>query len=139
MRLCSQPEAWDHFLWEATLKLVQKRHLFSSSSFLSFLHLFHSVEVEKTSGLVKVNPQRGAERRRRDLQGLALVPGIVVWAAPAQTPGLLVLPEAAGPVAVPPCRVFVRHSEHHPSGKLHLPVPSEVQNSFFAQNLWEGK
>lgn len=139
MRLRSQPEAWDHFLWEATLKLVQKLHLFSSSSFLSFLHLFHSVEVEKTSRMVKVNPQCGAERHLRDLHGLALVPGIVTWAAPAETPGLLVLPEAAGPIAVPPCRVFVRHSEHHPSGKLHLPVPSEAQNSFFAQNLWEGK
>lgn len=135
MWLCSQPETWDHFPWEGTLNLVEKFHLFSSCSFLSLLLLFHSVEVEKTSRLIKVNTQCGAKGDLQDLKGLAFVPGVVARAAPAETPGLLVLSEAAWPVAVPPGRAFVRHAEHDPAGKLHLPVASEAQNPLFAQNL----
>lgn len=137
MWLWSQPETWDHFPWEGTLNLVEKFHLFSSCSFLSLLHLFHSVEVENTSRLVKVNTQRGAKGDLQDLHGLAFVPGIVARAAPAETPGLIVLPKATRPIAVPPGRAFVRYTEHHPAGKVHLPVASEAQNPFSAQNLLE--
>lgn len=135
MRLCSQPETWDHFLWERTLNLVEKFHLFSSCSLLSLLHVFHGVEVEYTGRLVKVNAQRGAKGDLQDFHRLAFVPGTVAGAAPTQTPGLLVLPEAAWPAGVPPGRTFKRHAEHDPAGKLHLPVASEAQNPFFAQNL----
>lgn len=116
---------------------MEKFHLFSSCSFLSLFHLFHGVKVEKTSRLIKVDTQCGAKGDLQDLHGLAFVPGVVARAAPAETPGLLVLPKAAGPVAVPPGCAFVCYTEHDPASKLHLPVASEAQNPFFAQNLLE--
>lgn len=114
---------------------MQQFHLLRAAAL--GLPLLHGVEAEEAGGLVEVHADPGGHGNLHDLHTLTLVPGVVTGAAPAETPGLLVLPEAAGAVAVPPSGAFVRHADHDPPGKLHLPVATEAQDAFSAENLMD--
>lgn len=128
--LCAHPEAWDQLLREGALKLLQKLDLLGCPR-----TLLHSVEVEDTRRLVQVDADGGAHGDVGDLHALAFVPGVVAGAAPAEAPGLLILAEATGAVAVPAPGTLVRHAHDHPSWELHLPVSPEAEDALFAKDL----
>lgn len=135
MRLCPQPHTMYQFLLKGASNLLQKFNLPSSRVLLSLPHLLHSTEIKDAHRLVKINTNSGAHGNLWDLHTLAFVPGVIARAAPDKNPGLFVLSEAAGPVAVPPPCSFVCEANDDPAWKLHLPVGSEAQGAFLAQNL----
>lgn len=137
MRLCPHPEPWHHFPIEGAPNLLQRFNLLSSCTLVSLFHLLHSIEVKDPSRVIKVHPHYRALRDALYLCVVAVVPGVVAGAAPADAPGLLVFPQAAGSFAVPPCCPLVCGPDHDPSWELHLPVASEAQDAFFAKNLVE--
>lgn len=99
----------------------------------------HCIESDDPCWLVQINPDGGAVRDIVNVLVYAVVPDLVACPRPAQTPRLLVLPQAAGTSIGPATGSFIGSADDHPAAELHLPVGPHVPDSFLAHHLWTGQ
>lgn len=136
-RLLSQPESCQHPALEGAPHPPQQLHLLLPFGPFPFfpLCLLHRIKADEARRLVQVNPDPGVLGDVPDVFAGAVGPHLVVRPSPPDTPGLVILPQAAGAVTGPPPCSLVGDSDHHPAGISHLPVCPGAQDAFLTNHL----
>lgn len=123
--ICANPEAGENLLLEVGFELMNQAHLLLALS-------LDRQKLDDAGGMVNVDAH-GRPEGELHVHVLAVVPDLVAGPRPASSPGLFVLPDAAGLAF--PGGALADQPDHDPAVVIHLPVSPISLQPLLTQDL----